>query len=70
MSDWKTYGLCPCGYYEYAPFGNLFHIHRKVCPGCGRDIEGEWKVVTARIQYRKHNCWWKFPTPHFEIKEA
>lgn len=48
---WRTWGICPCGAYADAPFGDLFHIHfdgSRLCPRCGRDIEKEWKVIKGR----------------------
>lgn len=47
MSAFNTYGVCPCGWYANAPFGNLFHIHREVCPQCGTS-KRHWREVVGR----------------------
>lgn len=49
MSTVDVYGVCPCGYYERAPFGDLRHIHTAVCPRCGKDT-GYMNLVTGRAQ--------------------
>lgn len=54
---WDTYGVCPCGYRMWAPFGELFHIHRVVCPDCGRP-KREWFLKVCRWVYPSR--WWKF----------
>lgn len=44
---WDIYGLCECGFYQRAPFGELFHIHMTICPSCGRD-KYSWSLVIGR----------------------
>jgi hypothetical protein len=72
-----TYGVCPCGYKERAPFGTLFHIHRTVCPKCGVNIEGNWRVKTLRkvsmSVLLKPSTWGKYkweerPNPDYQGK--
>lgn len=53
--SYDVYGVCPCGWYKEAPFGDLFHIHRWVCPDCGRP-KSEWRRVTGRVV--NEGSWW------------
>lgn len=48
LGPWEIRAICPCGWWTYAPFGSLFHVHLEVCPTCGRK-KREWSVRTARI---------------------
>lgn len=45
--NWRTYGVCDCGYQEEAPFGSLHHIHTPVCPVCG-EPRWRWSVKVRR----------------------
>ncbi len=68
MSEWDKYGKCPCGFHTKAPFGDLFHVHIKVCPECGED-KSQWDVVTARRVSTRN--FWKISTwgaEHWEYK--
>lgn len=47
-AKWKTYAVCNCGYRTYAPFGDLFHVHAKVCPDCG-ESKKKMEVRTSRF---------------------
>ena len=73
QKGWDSYGLCPCGYYQKASFGSLFHIHLEVCPVCGKNKEDEWNVVTAKVVETKlpKKKWWNFQRYKYtlEIKE-
>lgn len=59
MSGWNSYAACPCGALYYAAFGNMFHVHEKVCGHCGRP-KGYFKLCIARSVYVKEpSVWWK-----------
>lgn len=49
MSGFDTYAVCECGYFESLPFGNTQHIHKSVCPDCGRSTY-TWKPVVGRVE--------------------
>lgn len=44
-----VYGVCECGFYREAPFGDLGHVHLAVCPSCGRDKD-TWSRVVGRVR--------------------
>jgi hypothetical protein len=54
---WLTYGVCPCGYKQYAPFGDTFHIHLEVCPNCGTS-KYAWAIKTMRRNMIKLDKRW------------
>lgn len=55
--DFHQRAFCPCGSWSSeAPFGDLFHIHRSVCPQCGAP-KSMWKVETVR--WKSTAVWYK-----------
>ena len=50
-TDWKIYGVCSCGWFVYAPVGDLFHIHKECCPRCGT-LNENWTLKKMRHVYK------------------
>lgn len=65
MTDEREFhprAICPrCGWHTYAPFGEVFHVHRSCCPSCSfrkysflemiRSINPDaqdWDILTMR----------------------
>lgn len=70
VGEWDTYAICPCGLHFRLPFGDVFHIHRRVCPRCGTH-KRSWVVRVCR--WVSEAVWWRPSTwgrGHWENKEA
>jgi hypothetical protein len=48
MSDYRTYAKCECGFFTYAPFGEILHTHLEVCPDCGLPAK-KMRVVIGMV---------------------
>ncbi len=68
MSSWDRYAICPCGWYTVAPANDKFHIHKEVCPDCGRN-KSEWYTHTAREVKKPTKHWWQFSSIILERKD-
>lgn len=53
---WQRRAFCACGWSVEPPFGDVFHVHRVVCPGCGLPIR-DLKLKTVR--WISKSIWWK-----------
>ena len=40
----------------------------EVCPECGKDVEKEWELVTAREKTKKKKRWWHAPEFFLEVQ--
>jgi len=48
VGPWEVHAVCDCGWWTYAPFGKIFHVHDECCPRCGEPKYG-FKIRTRRI---------------------
>lgn len=62
--NWEIHGVCQiCGWHQYAPFGDLFHLHVNCCPKCGNPRNGfnidynKW--TTDTMAWVSSAVWWK-----------
>lgn len=82
MSEFEVRAFCPsCGFSCVAPFGDIFHVHREVCPNCGHYVHsprwstgGGFEIQTVRWVNHPKFRWWNLFTwgfiGHWEDNEG